>query len=396
MAFMTAMNIVGSGLTAEQLRLDVISENVTNMNTTRTEAGGPYRRKMVVFQAESGRDGFRQAMAAAAAASNRGYENAGGVRVVEIVEDPSDLPITYDPSHPDANEQGYVEMPKSRFGRLFGRKRRKERAQESTPQEWLNVEEDFEAQQVGAERGGWESFRQDEAAGQTVAFNAEYFDEAFDGDDGYDDYEAAPARRRGRRFEGGAFSLEEDEFAAPDGAAEPVSPFAEGLPADFVFEDDPNLQSIEQFHSQRVDVEVWFVALGAELAGNGGMRAFMDAHASELKGSIIIDLEALGDGTLSLIEKEGTYLPKKASSRMKRLVKKAGQAVGLAVPSTTMEWRDSSAAYAMKHGQQALHLAGMNDKKPAFFAQADDVIENIDADQLALNSDFVMELIKQI
>ena len=49
MAFMTAMNIVGSGLTAEQLRLDVISENVTNMNTTRTEAGGPYRRKMVVF-----------------------------------------------------------------------------------------------------------------------------------------------------------------------------------------------------------------------------------------------------------------------------------------------------------------------------------------------------------
>ena len=53
MAFMTAMNIVGSGLTAEQLRLDVISENVTNMNTTRTEAGGPYRRKMVVFQAQN-------------------------------------------------------------------------------------------------------------------------------------------------------------------------------------------------------------------------------------------------------------------------------------------------------------------------------------------------------
>ena len=111
MAFMTAINIVGSGLTAEQLRLDVISENVTNMNTTRTEAGGPYRRKMVVFQAESGRDGFRRAMAEAAAASNRGFENAGGVRVTEIVEDPSDLPITYDPSHPDANEQGYVEMP---------------------------------------------------------------------------------------------------------------------------------------------------------------------------------------------------------------------------------------------------------------------------------------------
>ncbi len=111
MAFVTAMNIVGSGLTAEQLRLDVISENVTNMNTTRTEAGGPYRRKIVVFQSESGRDGFRQAMAAAANASNRGYEKAGGVRVAEIVEDTTDLPLSYDPTHPDANELGYVEMP---------------------------------------------------------------------------------------------------------------------------------------------------------------------------------------------------------------------------------------------------------------------------------------------
>lgn len=287
---------------------------------------------------------------------------------------------------------GYVEMPKTRFGRLFGRKRRKEQAQESTPQEWLNVEDDFEAQQVGASRGSWESFRQDEAGDQTVAFTPDYFDQAFSEEEEFG-YEAPRSRRR---FEGGSFSLDEGEDTALDGSAEPVSPFAEGLPADFVFENDGAFDQIEQFHSQRVDIEVWFVALGAELAGNGGMRAFMDAHASELKGSIIIDLEAMGDGTLSLIDKEGTYLSKKASSRMKRLVKKAGQAVGLAVPSETMEWRDSSAAYAMKHGQQAMHLAGMSGKKPAFFAQADDVIENIDADQLALNSDFVMELLKHI
>ena len=45
------------------------------------------------------------------------------------------------------------------------------------------------------------------------------------------------------------------------------------------------------------------------------------------------------------------------------------------MPSETMEWRNSTAAYALKHGQQAMHLAGMNGKKPAFFAQADDVIE---------------------
>ena len=111
MAFASIMNIVGSGLTAEQLRLDVISENITNMNTTRTEGGGPYRRKVVRFEAEADRDGFRRALAAAMDASNRGAEKAGGVRVTDILEDPSDLPVTFDPDHPDANEDGFVEMP---------------------------------------------------------------------------------------------------------------------------------------------------------------------------------------------------------------------------------------------------------------------------------------------
>ena len=114
MAFASIMNIVGSGLTAEQLRLDVISENITNMNTTRTEGGGPYRRKVVRFEAEADRDGFRRALAAAMDASNRGAEKAGGVRVTDILEDPSDLPVTFDPDHPDANEDGYVDVRRHR------------------------------------------------------------------------------------------------------------------------------------------------------------------------------------------------------------------------------------------------------------------------------------------
>lgn len=112
MAVFGTMNIVGSGLTAEQLRLDIISENITNMNTTRTENGeGPYRRKMVVFEAEGGRNSFRMAMANAAGASNRGSEKAGGVKVAEIVEDGSPFPISYDPTHPDSDENGYLQMP---------------------------------------------------------------------------------------------------------------------------------------------------------------------------------------------------------------------------------------------------------------------------------------------
>lgn len=110
MAFLESMNIVGSGLTAQQLRLDVIAENVTNSTTTRTENGGAYRRKMVVFQAESNAETFQQALERAAAGYGD-YGVKGGVKVVEIVEDTSDFKLVYDPTHPDANEQGYVEYP---------------------------------------------------------------------------------------------------------------------------------------------------------------------------------------------------------------------------------------------------------------------------------------------
>lgn len=115
MAFFSSMNIVGSGMTAQQVRLDVISENISNLNTTRTEGGGAYRRKITVMEAETGRNGFREAMSRAArkgrAVSNRTFEQAGGVRIVEIAEDQSEMPRVYDPTHPDADEEGYLELP---------------------------------------------------------------------------------------------------------------------------------------------------------------------------------------------------------------------------------------------------------------------------------------------
>ena len=115
MAFLSSMNITGSGLTAQQLRLDVIAENVANINTTRVEGGdGPYQRKMVVMEAENGRDTFRSILARAAgnvpAATGELSEN-GGVQVTQIVADTSPFKLQYDPSHPHANAEGYVEMP---------------------------------------------------------------------------------------------------------------------------------------------------------------------------------------------------------------------------------------------------------------------------------------------
>ncbi len=109
MAFTNSIDLVASGMTAQKLRLDVVSENITNRTTTRTENGGPYRRKMVVFEQEGVMTPFQAALARA-----RGEDvtsQIGGVRVTEIVEDESDFKLVYDPTHPDANEDGYVEMP---------------------------------------------------------------------------------------------------------------------------------------------------------------------------------------------------------------------------------------------------------------------------------------------
>ena len=85
MAFLNSMSVVGSGLTAQQLRLDVISENITNQNTTRTEAGGPYRRKVVTLQSQDDLTPFQQALVRA----RGGRTDKGGVAVTAIEEDPA-------------------------------------------------------------------------------------------------------------------------------------------------------------------------------------------------------------------------------------------------------------------------------------------------------------------
>ena len=107
MSFLNALNISASGMTAERMRLDIAAENIANINTTRTENGGPYRRKMVVFEPiedNSFASAFRSEL-------SRQNNNAGGVRVAQIVEDPSDFRMVYNPEHPDADENGYVQMP---------------------------------------------------------------------------------------------------------------------------------------------------------------------------------------------------------------------------------------------------------------------------------------------
>lgn len=104
MSLLDSMNIVGSALTAERFRMDIALQNMANADNTRTASGEPYRRKQVVFQ-ERGMS-FRDALK-----NETAKVEGGGVRVSRVVESQRDFNPVYDPTHPDANEDGYVMMP---------------------------------------------------------------------------------------------------------------------------------------------------------------------------------------------------------------------------------------------------------------------------------------------
>lgn len=103
MAFLGSLDIVGSALSAERFRTDIIMQNIANARTTRTEDGEPYRRQQVVF--EERELNFDQVLGDA-------QENVqGGVRVADVVESDRDFQQVYDPDNPDADENGYVLYP---------------------------------------------------------------------------------------------------------------------------------------------------------------------------------------------------------------------------------------------------------------------------------------------
>ena len=105
MDFMTALDIGASGLTAERTAINIISMNLANAKTTRTPEGGPYRRKQVVMAAEEVDSPFSVSMRTALDRELR------GVRVLHIADDSRPMRKAYEPGHPDADADGYVNYP---------------------------------------------------------------------------------------------------------------------------------------------------------------------------------------------------------------------------------------------------------------------------------------------
>ncbi len=111
MGLFSSINTASTGLTAQRMRMDVISDNIANATTTRTTEGGPFRRTRVILRPRDDAPRFRLPFVPKALEHGPGT----GVRVVKLEKDKSPLRLVYDPSHPDAYKtgpkKGYVAMP---------------------------------------------------------------------------------------------------------------------------------------------------------------------------------------------------------------------------------------------------------------------------------------------
>lgn len=103
MAFLSSLDISASALTAQRTRMDIISQNIANQETYKTEDGTPYKRQLVVFEEKKT---FKEVL------GRKTHEmKYAGVEVAKIVEDQTELTPIYDPTHPDADEDGYIYKP---------------------------------------------------------------------------------------------------------------------------------------------------------------------------------------------------------------------------------------------------------------------------------------------
>lgn len=108
MDFLNSLEVSASALTAERTRMNLISNNLANANSTRTAEGGPYKRKDAVFASLPQKEAFSEKLDRV---TRQQGEVSGGVQVVDIIEDQRPPRMQYDPGHPDADTQGYVAMP---------------------------------------------------------------------------------------------------------------------------------------------------------------------------------------------------------------------------------------------------------------------------------------------
>ncbi len=253
-----------------------------------------------------------------------------------------------------------IEMPKRKlFGRRKDKKRkgRKGRKNEATSSanEWLGVDENYNATQEGARIGTWDNFSENPGAVDDVDTGQSVWDSWDDYDDEAD-------------WRGGAYGGETEE---------------------------QNRDAVDALSDELLNKEVWFVALGASDAGSAGMENLLRTHEADLKNARIVNLECIGAGELCFTASEQVLLHGFGTDpRMQKLVKKAAHTAGVDMKRVKLDWRSTEATPAIARKKRAITITALENGTNPGWKWGDDNDELVSEGNLRKVARVLVEIVK--
>lgn len=315
------------------------------------------------------------------------------------------------------------------LGGLFGKKRRQ---QQESMSEWLGVDEGFNAKESGEAMGSWDNFNNDDMnhhgsgwkGGAALNVNLRGLKDKVAGlRPGAENGAAAEApASEGAPEPGVTNAMNADEVAAqaqataegdasayvPD-AYDPNAPVAQA--ADNAASDDANgigtISAAVGDHSLRDAIlamadddlrahDIWFVATGASAFDHAGIKSFVEQNRKKLRGAFVINLECVGAGDLTMLTSEGFGRPRRADRRVTGLLGKVSNDLHINLGKLDRPWADTDATPLMRKHLRGVTLMGLGaGELPAFAHTANDVPENVDAEQVEDVCALIMEAIRR-
>lgn len=145
-----------------------------------------------------------------------------------------------------------------------------------------------------------------------------------------------------------------------------------------------------------VSHDIWFVALGASSLDHAGMRAFLDQHRSDVRGSFVVNLDCVGAGELSVLTHEGLEAPRRADRRLLRLLTNAAGSLHVPLSQKIYDWNATDALPAMRSSMRSVTLMGLGENGlPALSRTARDMPENVSGEQATAVTEIVTEMIRR-
>jgi hypothetical protein len=233
-----------------------------------------------------------------------------------------------------------VDMPNSRVRSFFGTigdrfAGKKKEEFDTSPTDWLGVNDDFDARKEGSQIGSWSNF-----------------------DDGDDDDDT---------WRGGAYG----------GAS-----------------DAENIGALQALSRELIDREVWFVALGAQESKNAGMRALIREHRTDFKGAVVVNVEGVGLGDLFYTVKEGTFRQANTDHRLQNIISTSARSVGVGIDPLLFKGYSTAATKALDMGVRGISIIGINGEVPQGWRWADDQVAAISEESLSDAVELLIEVIK--